>query len=323
MDPTLLLAGLIFLAMLGGGMALAGGPAVNSKRIKGVTQARQARVQNDGLLAAKKRKQVTLDALKELAGKEKKSRKARLSVKGMLNQAGLELPEPAFWIFSVILGGVLGGAAFVAQTPPHVMLGAAFVGAFGVPRCVLKFLIAQRQKKFSTQLADGIEVIVRGVKSGLPLNQCLGIIAQESPAPLSHEFKRLMDAQAMGAPLDQNLQRLHDRMPLPEVNFFNTVILIQQRTGGNLSEALGNLAGVLRSRKLMKEKIKALSGEAVASAMIIGSLPPLVGLAVYFLQPDYIKILFTHQLGQVMLMGGATWMAMGIMVMRKMINFKF
>jgi tight adherence protein B len=198
-----------------------------------------------------------------------------------------------------------------------------FASFFGLPRWILGFLRDQRQKKFAQQMADAVDVIVRGVKSGLPLNQCLKIIASESPEPVRGEFARVVDGQTMGVPLDQNLQKLFERMPLPEVNFFNIVLIIQQKAGGNLSEALGNLSQVLRSRRLLKEKIKALSSEAKASAGIIGSLPIIVMGLVYLTRPPYILILFTTDPGRIILFGSALMMGTGIMVMRNMINFKF
>jgi tight adherence protein B len=147
---------------------------------------------------------------------------------------------------------------------------------FGLPRWFLGFKIAGRQKKFISQFADAIDVIVRGVKSGLPLHECLKMIARESPQPLAGEFQVVCDAIAMGVDVPQALDRMYQRTPIQEVNFFNIVLNIQQKAGGNLSEALGNLSGVLRSRKLLREKIKAFSSEAKASAMIIGSLPIIV-----------------------------------------------
>jgi tight adherence protein B len=198
-----------------------------------------------------------------------------------------------------------------------------FIGLFGLPRWFLHVLVGGRQKKFSNQLADAIDVIVRGVKSGLPLNQCLRIIAAESPEPLRSEFQALRDSQAMGVPLDQGMQRLYEHMPLPEVNFFSIVLVIQQKTGGNLSESLGNLSAVLRARKLMKEKVKALSSEAKASAMIIGALPIVVMAMVYFTRPEYISILWTDPMGHLVLLGAATMMSTGIFIMHRMVNFKF
>jgi len=294
-----------------------------AKRLKALRQSpgRSAAVIENAQQAAKKRRQVSTDALKALA-EQGKNRKQGFSPAILMRQAGMEPKPVLFWAASAGIGVGLGLLALLITRLPLLAAAAAFAGGLGLPRFLLGMRIAKRQKRFIQQLADGIEVIVRGIKSGLPLNQCLGIIAKEAPKPLSEEFQRLVDAQSMGVPLEQNLHRFHERMPLQEVSFFCTVIIIQQKSGGNLSEALGNLSTVLRSRKLMREKIKALSGEAVASASIIGSLPPLVGLAVFAISPDYISILWTRPEGQVALLGAAIWMSSGIFIMRRMINFK-
>ncbi len=325
MDPALLAALLAFVAIGGVGLAFTGSaqPAAAQKRVKAVTGGVKVDRRKQAVeMAAMKRRQTTQEALKELAQNEKQQRKARFSVKGQLAQAGLKYTPTAYWITSVSIGLVFAFIGLVIQG----LIGAGagfFIGAFGLPRWVLGFLVSGRQKKFSNQLADGIEVIVRGVKSGLPLSQCLRIIAAESPEPLRNEFQQLCDAQAMGVPLDQALRRMYERMPLPEVNFFCIVLIIQQKTGGNLSESLGNLSNVLRSRKLMKEKVKALSSEAKASAMIIGALPFIVMGLVYFTRPDYMAILFTDPVGNLILMGAGTMMAIGMFIMHKMVNFKF
>jgi tight adherence protein B len=273
-------------------------------------------------VAAQKRKQSNSDALKDLNEKQKKSRKSMLSIKGKIAQAGLTTPVLHFWIAAGVLGAVAFGACMYFGAPLYIAALAGFIGFVGVPRWVLGFMMSRRQKKFGHQLADGIDVIVRGVKSGLPLNQCLRILATESPEPLKTEFSSVCDAQQMGVPLEQNLQRLYERMPLPEVNFFNIVLIIQAKAGGNLSEALGNLSTVLRSRRLLGEKIKALSSEAKASAGIIGSLPLVVMTLVYLTSPAYITILFVNDTGRLLLLGAAGLMAVGIYVMRNMINFK-
>jgi tight adherence protein B len=204
-----------------------------------------------------------------------------------------------------------------------VAAGAAFAAGLGLPRWALGMAIKRRQKKFVSQFADAIDVIVRGVKSGLPLNECLKVIARESPQPLGGEFERVIDGLAMGMTVEQALVRLYQRTPIQEVNFFNIVLAIQQKAGGNLSEALGNLSTVLRSRKLLREKIKALSSEAKASAMIIGSLPIAVMVLVYLTTPDYIMELFTNDLGHLILLIAAGLMGAGIYIMRSMINFNF
>lgn len=324
MDAALIAAVLAFVAIGGVGMVLAGGgqPAAASKRVKAVAGAKGDRRKQAVDTAAMKRKQSTQEALRELSANEKQSRKRRFSVRGQLTQAGLDISVPTYWIFAGVLGAVLALVGLIVQGPIGAAMG-FFIGMFGLPRWILGVLVSGRQKKFASQLADAIDVIVRGVKSGLPLGQCLRIIASESPEPLKSEFQALVDSQAMGVPLDAGLQRMYDRMPLPEVNFFSIVLIIQQKTCGNLSESLGNLSTVLRSRKLMKEKVKALSSEAKASAGIIGSLPIIVGVLVYFTRPEYIGTLFTHQVGHLILIGCAVMMSMGVFVMHKMVNFKF
>jgi tight adherence protein B len=185
------------------------------------------------------------------------------------------------------------------------------------------FSVARRKKAFLREFANAIDVIVRGVKSGLPLNECLKIIAAESPEPVGPEFKNIIEGLKVGVTLEEGLRRMYQRMPLAEVNFFQIVLVIQQKTGGNLAEALSNLSAVLRDRKRLQGKIQALSSEAKASAGIIGSLPFIVGLLVYFTSPDYIILLFTERVGNFVLLCCLIWMSMGIFVMKKMINFKF
>ena len=170
---------------------------------------------------------------------------------------------------------------------------------------------------------DAVDVIVRGVKAGLPLLDCLKMIALEAPEPLKSEFRAILETQAIGMPLGEACGKLYERMPLPEANFFGIVIAIQQKAGGNLSEALGNLSRVLRDRKKMKAKIQAMSQEAKASAGIIGALPIAVMTLVYITSPQYISLLWTDPLGRMMLAASAVWMSMGVMVMKKMINFDF
>jgi len=324
MDPAMLVAVLAFVAIGGAGFVLTGKsqPVTATKRVKAVTGVKVDRRKQAVEIAALKRRQTTQEALKELANSEKQSRKRRFSVKGQIEQAGIKLTPTVFWIIAAAVGAGCGVAGLMIQG----LIGAGmgfFIGFLGLPRWALGVMVAGRQKKFANQLADAIDVIVRGVKSGLPLNQCLRIIASESPEPLKAEFQMLCDAQAMGVPLEQSLQRMYDRMPLSEVNFFAIVLVIQQKTGGNLSESLGNLSSVLRARKLMKEKVKALSAEAKASAMIIGALPLIVMAMVYFTRPRYISVLFVDPTGHLILLCAAVMMSLGIFIMNKMVNFKF
>jgi tight adherence protein B len=172
-------------------------------------------------------------------------------------------------------------------------------------------------------LPDAVDIIVRGIKAGLPLFDSIKVVAVDAPEPVKSEFAAIVETQAIGMPLGDACARLYERMPVPEANFFGIVISIQQKAGGNLSEALGNLSKVLRDRKKMKAKIKAMSMEAKASAAIIGSMPPVIMMAVYALNPEYISLLWTTPMGRLMLAGSAIWMTIGILVMKKMINFDF
>ena len=202
-------------------------------------------------------------------------------------------------------------------------LGLAFAAGMGLPRWALGYLKTRREKAFLKALPDAVDVIVRGIKAGLPLFESIKVVAADAPEPLRGEFMAIIETQAIGMPLGDACVRLYERMPVPEANFFGIVIAIQQKSGGNLSEALGNLSKVLRDRKRMAEKIQAMSMEAKASAGIIGSLPPIVMLLVYLSTPEYISLLWTHPTGQLMLVGCVIWMSMGIFVMKRMINFDF
>jgi tight adherence protein B len=200
---------------------------------------------------------------------------------------------------------------------------AGFVSGAGVPLWVLGLLAKRRNNKFGMAFADAVDIIVRGLRSGLPLHDCLKVIGKESPEPLGGEFRRLVENLSMGMTLEQGLEKMHERLPAPELRFFAIVLNIQQKTGGNLGEALGNLSAVLRGRRMMREKIKALSSEAVASAAVIGCLPIGVGALLSVVNPRYLSIMFTDPRGHLLLAAGAVIMGMGTMVMRKMINFKF
>jgi tight adherence protein B len=222
---------------------------------------------------------------------------------------------------------VLGAVAFFAALLTGIgLLPAAalgFAAGFGVPRWLLGYLKKRRERKFLDALPDAVDIIVRGIKAGLPLFDSIKVVAADAPEPLRSEFAAIVETQAVGMPLGEACMRLFDRMPLPEANFFGIVVSIQQKAGGNLSEALGNLSRVLRDRKRMSGKIRAMSMEAKASAAIIGAIPPVIMLLVYIMTPGYISLLWTTSMGHLMLVGSAVWMTIGVLVMKKMINFDF
>src|SRR5882757_4836656 len=260
-------------------------------------------------------------SLKEVEARRQKEKSLPLSSR--LTQAGLTWSPQKFMVISGVLGLVAFAAALLGGGGLLGAAGLGFAAGFGLPRWALSFLKTRREKAFLKALPDAVDVIVRGIKAGLPLFDSIKVVAADAPEPLRSEFLAIIETQAIGMPLGEACARLFDRMPLPEANFFGIVVAIQQKSGGNLSEALGNLSKVLRDRKKMAEKIQAMSMEAKASAGIIGSLPPIVMLLVYMSTPDYISLLWTHPTGQLMLVGCVVWMSMGILVMKKMINFDF
>jgi tight adherence protein B len=260
-------------------------------------------------------------SMKEVEARRKKEKSIPLSVR--LTQAGLDWTTQKFMLVSGGLAAVCFVLAFMFGGGLIAAVGLAFAAGFGLPRWMLSFLKKRREKNFLKALPDAVDVIVRGIKAGLPLFESIKVVAADAPEPLKGEFLTIIETQAIGMPLGDACTRLFERMPVPEANFFGIVIAIQQKSGGNLSEALGNLSKVLRDRKKMAEKIQAMSMEAKASAGIIGSLPPIVMLLVYLSTPDYISLLWTHPTGQLMLVGCVIWMSIGIFVMKRMINFDF
>ena len=331
-------AGLAFLAVAGVGLAFAGNnsSAVATKRAKQM-QSQQAnrgkRAKTEKQDQRRRQTQQMLDNLRDQNAARKSSIMPR-DINTRLQQAGLDIPVSTFWVISVVLGVTLATLTYLSGADGLAIKGieirsqfavvgaAGFAGFFGLPRWLLGVLAKRRNKKLTNQFADAIDIIVRGVKSGLPLNECLQIIARESPQPLGGEFRQLSDNIKMGNTIEQALGKFYRRVPLPEVNFFVIVLNIQSKSGGNLSEALGNLSSIIRSRKMMREKIKAMSSEAKASAMIIGSLPFAVGTMVYVTTPAYIMELFIKPTGHMILAMAGGLMFMGIMVMRRMINFE-
>jgi tight adherence protein B len=269
----------------------------------------------------KSRRDLVESSLKDFDERHKKSKRVPISVRIM--RAGLSWSKRQFIIISAFIGLFMAFLGFLSGAGMLGAAGLGFAGAFGFPRWLLSFLRKRREAKFIDGLADAVDIIVRGVKAGLPLGDCIRMITMESSEPLKTEFRLIMETQAIGMPLGEACGKLYERTPLPEANFFGIVVAIQQKAGGNLSEALGNLSKVLRDRKKMRAKIQAMSQEAKASAAIIGALPIAVMILVYITSPQYISLLFTNPMGHIMLAGSAVWMTMGVLVMKKMINFDF
>jgi tight adherence protein B len=295
------------------------------QRMQAVAARPQSEKQRKAMRDVDRRKRSIQDQLKEFEERQraKQDKQQKVSLKTRMEQAGLEWEMKHFIIFSVIsgliffvLGLILGGNLLIA-------LAFTFAGSFGFPRWYVGNKRKRRFNAFLDELPNGVDIIVRGVKAGLPLGDCIKVVAREAREPVATEFRKITETQVMGISLGEAVARLPDRVPVAEANFFAIVVAIQQKAGGGLAEALGNLSRVLRGRKAMKRKIKALSAEAKSSAAIIGAMPFGVGGIMFFIAPDYIMTLFTTTTGNIIIAGCLFWMFIGIMVMRQMINFDF
>lgn len=291
---------------------------IKAEKRQQAMQAPRAKRGTDRVVDAASRRKQVADSLKEVEQRGK----AKLTVEAKLLKAGLDWSKRKYFIACGASGAVLGLLLFVLEGNPFISAAAALVGAFGLPSWILGFLGKRRINKFVNEFPNAVDIIIRGVKAGLPLGDCLRIIASESPEPIRSEFRRIVEAQAMGLSLTEAVDRLSERVPVAEANFFSIVIGIQQKAGGNLTEALTNLSRVIRERKKMKAKVKAVSSEAKSSAAIIGALPFVVGFFVYLTTPNYLEPLFSTTTGHLVLGGCAVWMGMGMMVMKKMISFE-
>ena len=278
----------------------------------------------DRLAEAAKRRKSVQDSLKELEERQK-ARNQNLKkppLRVQIRQAGLPIDPRRFYLYSVVCGLVLTLVAYLSGAPTLALPGVLLAGGLGLPRWFVSFRRSSRVKAFLEEFPNALDVIVRAVKSGLPLNDGIRLIASESQEPVRTEFRRIVEAQQLGLSIPEAAMRMSETMPCAEANFFGIVIQIQQQAGGNLSEALGNLSRVLRDRKKMKAKVQALSMEAKASAWIIGALPFVVAFLVYLTSPNYIMPLFVTSTGHLILGCAGLWMSIGVFVMKKMMNFE-
>ena len=293
------------------------GEAKATKRRAALQSRSPSNIVSRGNDQAKRRKQVA-DSLKEI---DARARSKKITFESRMAQAGLTWSKRTFFIGSAILGITVACLVYLVNGNLLMTAGMGVIGGVGLPKYVVTFMRKRRLKKFLAEFPQAIDMIVRGIKAGIPLGDCIRNIALEASEPVKTEFRVIVEAQTMGLSIAEAVERIVDRVPAAEANFFSIVINIQAKAGGNLAEALSNLSNVLRDRKRMRSKIKAMSSEAKSSAGIIGALPPLVSLFVYITSPDYIMLLFTTGTGHIVLAVCAGWMFTGIMVMKKMINF--
>ncbi|HEX4765567.1 MAG TPA: type II secretion system F family protein [Lichenihabitans sp.] len=267
--------------------------------------------------AAARRKQVA-DSLKDV---EHRGRTKKLTLETKLARAGLKTAKRTYYMACGGFGFGLGLLIYLIEGSPVMAAAAMLVATFGIPNWIVGYLGKRRMNQFVTEFPNAVDIIIRGVKAGLPLNDCLRTVASECPEPLKTEFRRVVEAMTLGLSVTESVERMSESVPIPEASFFAIVIGIQQKAGGNLTEALTNLSRVIRERKKMKAKVKAVSSEAKTSAAIIGALPFLVGFFVYVTTPHYMEALWTTMPGRIAVGGCLVWMSLGIMIMKKMINF--
>lgn len=259
-------------------------------------------------------------SLKQIEERAKQQKRA-VSLRVLISRSGLDISVHKFWVISGAVGLAMALLPVLLGFPWFTGILGGVVGAFGLPRWFLSSLARRRQKAFLEDLADAVDVMVRGLKAGLPLSDAMRMIATEAGPPIGPEFMQVVEGQRLGITIDQGVERMYDRVPLPEVSFLAIVISIQSKSGGNLSEALNNLSKVLRDRKKLKGKVRSMSQEAKSSAAIIGVLPFLIIGALMFISPDYLTPLLSTSTGHMVLIGCGIWMLLGILVMRNMINF--
>lgn len=320
---TILIACLIGVAVLAGlvvAFPSSLGDNVARQRQESIRNSGPKRANNERVVDQAARRKQVQDSLKEI---ENRASRKRQTIEAKLTQAGLEWTPKRYYLTGLGAGIGVAAAAYLLNGS-LILTGLLLIAVgLGLPNWVLSYLRNRRLKRFRLAFPDALDIIIRGVKAGLPLGDCLRMIAAESGEPVRSEFRQIVQSQAIGLSVSEACERLAERVPIPESNFFAIVIAIQQKAGGNLSEALTNLSRVLRERKKMQGKIRAMSAEAKSSAGIIGALPFAVGFVVWLTAPGYIELLFTTSVGHLVMLGCLGWMGMGIGVIKKMISFDF
>jgi tight adherence protein B len=254
----------------------------------------------------------------QIAGSE--SRIAALALR--LHRTGKDWSLSQYLYASLGIALAMTAIVFIKTHSPLLSLGVGLFAGAGVPHMAVNHFIKKRTGKFTTKFPDAIELLVRGLRSGLPVSETLGVVASEVPGPVGEEFKLVTERIRIGKTMEDALQETADRLNTAEFSFFVITLAIQRETGGNLAETLSNLANVLRMRAQMKLKIRAMSSESKASAYIVGSLPFIVFGMIYWINPKYLGGFFTDDRLIVAGLGGLTWMAIGAFIMAQMVSFE-
>jgi tight adherence protein B len=312
-------AGLLAVGLGALAFAFVGGDSRADKRRAAVARSDAKALTASANVDRMARKKQIADGVRDLEMKGKR----RVGLATRIEQAGLSISKQQYWIGSVLLGVICSALTYLQSKSLLLTLLVGVTATIGLPQLALARLRIRRINKFAANFPTAIDIIVRGIKSGLPLGDTVRIAAAESPEPVKSEFRRVVEGLSLGMTLPEAIERMAQRVPIAETNFFSIVIAIQGKSGGNLSEALANLSRVLRERKKMRGKISAMSMEAKASAAIIGAVPFLVVGALYVSSPHYVSLLWTTSHGRMISMIAIFWMCIGIAMMKKMIAFDF
>ncbi|PEQ14639.1 pilus assembly protein TadB [Novosphingobium sp. PC22D] len=307
-------------AMVLGYMLLAGpSPAKESARRLQAVRFRHSNSTKDKV-EAQMRKAVAArkPTIRSIAGSSSRAEALMLR----LHRTGKDWTITQYLYASAGIGAVLTVIVYLKSGAPLLALGVGIAGGAGIPHFLVGFFISKRANAFTVKFPDAIELLVRGLRSGLPVTETLGVVATEVPGPVGEEFKLVTERIKIGKTMEDALQETADRLAMPEFNFFCITLAIQRETGGNLAETLANLADVLRKRSQMKLKIKAMSSESKASAYIVGALPFIVFAMIWWINPGYLEGFFTDDRLVVTGLAGLTWMSIGAFIMAKMVSFE-
>ncbi len=317
---TLLITGAIFAVIVVGYLLVTGSGAGKSQKRRLESLRYRHSESTDTKVESQLKKAIAARRPKAHRVAGSSSRTEALEIR--LDRTGKSWTLTQYVYASLGLAVVIAMAVFLQSGALLLSLGVGLLLGAGIPHLVIGFLIKKRTNQFNEKFPDGIELLVRGLRSGLPVTETLGVVAQEISGPVGIEFKGIVERIKIGKTMEDALQDTANRLGIPEFNFFCITLAIQRETGGNLAETLSNLADVLRKRSQMKLKIKAMSSESKASAYIVGSLPFIVFTLIYMINPNYIGGFFTEDRLIVAGLGGLVWMGIGVAIMAKMVNFE-
>lgn len=271
------------------------------------------------MTADERRRQMIADGLRQVERGRSADPK---SLEVLIDQAGLTWSKRLFWVYSLVTGAIIGVVATLITSNPYIGMMMIAVGSYFPVRLYVRRVRKKRLQKFVDELPNALDMLVRGVKAGLHMNECFRSIAREAKEPVRSEFQRVVEAQAIGITIADAVGRLADRVPTPETNFLAISVALQASSGGRLSEALDNLSKTLRERKAMHGEIAAMSMEAKSSTAIIGAMPFLFVIGIHFTEPNYILPLFRTTMGIITLVGAGSWMLLGLFIINKMSQIK-